>query len=309
MDAFTLKKSDITGGAYLLKGDDVYLKQVAEKVFRSLLPEDSLSLYVLERVADVKEITACLGVYNFDGTPNVVLVKDIDKKMDESDHKSLTAAIKNGFEPDILVFFDETNLTSEKKLLTEIDCARPNKYRCVSFITKLFGNGIENDAAELLADYTDCDLAKIENERFKLTSYCGERKVTVSDVENLVAEDREIKFFAFASDVISKNKVSAMKNLEKMRKYGESNAAILSTLTSQFQRMLYCSLSNLSDEELATLLRIKPYAVKMARQNKNISKKQLIDIFSMLLDYEYKFKSGVMSDETALNLALGTLLI
>ena len=309
MDAFTLKKSDITGGAYLLKGDDVYLKRIAENVFRSILPEDSLSLYVLDRVGDVNEITSCLGLYNFDGTPNVVLVKDADKKFNENEHKILTAAIKSDFSPDVLVFFGDGNLTTEKKFLTEIECSRPNKFRCVSFIKKLFGNDIQDSAAELLADYTDCDLAKIENERFKLLSYCDGRVVTEADVENLVAEDREIKFYAFANDVVSRNKVSALKNLEKMRRFGESSASILSTLTSQFQRMLYCSLSTLSDEELGTLLRIKPYAVKMARQNKNITNKQLIDIFSMLLVYEYKFKSGVMSDDTALDLALANLLV
>ena len=308
MDAFTLKKGDITGGAYLLKGDDGFLKKTAEKVFRSLLPDDSLSLYVFDRINDVKEITSCLGVYNFDGTPNVVLVKDTEKKFDEKDHKILSSVIKAGFTPDVLVFFGDGNLTTEKKLLTEIDCSRPNKYRCLPIVRKLFPCGIEENAADLLVDYTDCDLAKIENESFKLLAYCDGRTVTVKDVENLVAEDREIKSFAFASNVIAKNKVSAMKILEKMRRYGESNASILSSLSSQFQRMLYCSLSSKSDEELAVVLRVKPYAVKMARQNKNISKKQLIDVFSMLLEYEYKFKSGVMSDETALNLALGKLL-
>lgn len=304
-----VRKEEIKSGAYLLDGEDGFLVKTAEDLFRSMLPAASLSLYVIDRITDVNEILSCIGVYNFDGTPNVVIVRDADAKLDDKAHERLTALLSADISPDYLVFSGVNFLTNaEKKLVTTIDCSSPDKFKSIQYIEKLFPHGIDRNAASLLTDYTENNWAKINNEKTKLLAYCGERKVTADDVEALVPEDREVQIFAFANSIIAKNGDAALKQLEKMRKYGVSNAAILSSLSGQFQRMLYCSLSPLSDEELARVLKIKPFAVAKARQVRGFNQKQLKETLSVLSDLEYRFKSGVMSDETAVNLAVATLL-
>lgn len=309
MDAFTLSKENVPAGAYYLSGDDGFLLKTGESYFRALLPSDSLSLYVIDRLSDVNEILSCIGVFNFDGTPNVVLVRDADAKLDDKGHSKLVDLLSAGVAPDYLVFCNVSFLSiAEKKLVTIIDCSTPDKYRCMSYMEKLFPYGIERSACSLLADYTENNLAKIHNESIKLTAYCGENKVTAYDVETLVAEDRDVQIFAFANSIINKNTDSALKQLNKLRVSGASNAAILSSLSGQFQRMLYCALSPLSDEELAQMMKIKPFAVKKAREIRGFNQTKLKNTLTTLTNLEQQFRSGVMSDETALNLAVSKLL-
>ena len=307
--ALELNGAELKSGVYFLDGDDGFLVKTAEDAFRSLLPASSLSLYVIDRLTDVNEILSCIGVYNLDGTPNVVIVRDADAKLDEKAHDKLASFLSNDISPDYLVFSGVNFLTNaEKKLVNTIDCSSPDKFKSINYIEKIFPNGIERNAAALLTDYTENNWAKINNERTKLLAYCGENRVTTEDVEALVPEDKEVQVFAFANSIIAKNGEAALKQLEKMRKYGVSNAAILSSLSGQFQRMLYCSLSPLSDEELARILKIKPFAVAKARNVRGFNQKKLKETLSVLLDLELQFKSGVMSDETAVNLAVATLL-
>ena len=92
MDAFNLDEKTMNGGAYLLSGDDGYLLQIAVNFFRGLLPEGSLSLHVIDKFTSVDELSDCLGVYSFDGSPNVVIVDAPDNvKLTDEDHKSLLA--------------------------------------------------------------------------------------------------------------------------------------------------------------------------------------------------------------------------
>ena len=309
MEAFNLKKEEAQGGAYYFVGDDGYLLKKAENFFRALLPEGALSLYIVDYLPDVNELSSYVGIYNFDGTPNIVLVRD-EVKLNDAGHAALTAFLSRAIAPDCVVFTAGGNFTpAEKKLMTPVDCKKPDRFKCSALAEKLFPYGIETRALSLLCDYADCDLGKINNEAFKLVSYCESRKVTQEDVEALVAEDREIKFFAFSNSVVKKDKAAALKQLERLRLYGESDAGILTMLSGQFQRMLFASLSPLPDDELAALMGIKnAYAVTKMREIKGYGKSQLKNTFSMLLDCEHKFKSGVMNPSTALDLALSKLL-
>ena len=309
MDVFNLNPNNVHGGAYFISGDDGFLVKTAEDFFKHLLPEGSLSLHIIDKLTSVEEISSCLGVYSFDGSPNVVIIRDTDVRLDDNSHSALLALLSHDLAPDYAVFSNVNFLSpSEKKCLVSINCDKPDRFRCVSYMEKLFPFGIEKNAAFLLTDYSENNLAKINNDSIKLTAYCGERKVTVKDVEILVAEEREVQVFSFANSIINGNNSAALKSLEKLRSFGIAPATVLSTLSNQFQRMLFCSLSPLSDEELASLMKIKPFAVKKAREGKKIGAKQLKSTFQMLVDCEYRFKSGEISDDAALNIAVNKLL-
>ena len=309
MKALELKNTTPDSGAYYLNGNDSFWLKTAEDTFRAILPKDSFSLFVIDRLQDVTQIDSSLNVFNFDGTPNVVIVKDADTKSSDVDHSKLTNLLKNGVSPNYLVFCNVEFLNAaEKKLLIEVDCNKIDKYGCQKYVKSLFPNGIDSNACSLLIDYTDCDMAKINNETFKLLNYCENKKVTYEDVELLVTEDSEVQSFTFANNILSKKYTLALKQLEKLQSQGSSPAWILATLISQFQRMLNCALSPLSDEELASILGVKPYAIKKTRETTNFNKTQLRDMLDTLSSYEYKFRTGEMSDSTALNCAITKLL-
>ena len=302
-------KEKINSGAYLLSGVDAYWQKMAENHFRALLPENSFSLFIIDRLIDVGQILSCINVLNFDNSPNVVIIRDEEAKLSDNDHSLLLNVLSSNLEPNYLVFCNSNFLTAnEKKLLNVIDCNKIDKYDCVKYIIELFPHGIDNFAASKLADYTDCNMAKINNECDKLNAYCQSNKITVDDVDMLVAEDNEVQIFSFANNVINKKYVIALKQLENLHKYGVSPAWILSTLIGQFQRIMFCAISPLSDEELSSVLGIKPYAVKKTREIGNYNRTQLRNYLDMAISYEYKFKSGEMSDSMALNCVISNLL-
>lgn len=309
MNALELNNDTLKGGAFVLTGDDTFMLSKAQTFFRNILPENSLSLFVLDRINSVNEIFASVGIINFDGSPNVILVRDSEVKFSESDHNQLVRFLKTQIAPDFLVFCNEKILNAaEKKLLTPISCEKPDRYTCMKYVDKLFPFGIERAAISMLLDYTDCNLAIIINESKKLIDYCGEKRVLVSDVDNLVTEDTDIQVFSLANSLAKGNKQIAMKQFEKLIKCNTQPVLLLATLISQFQRMLYCSISNLDDDSLAKVLSVKPYAVKKTRENISLSKVQLRTIVSKLLDFELKFKNGDISDGAAIECAMSYLI-
>lgn len=80
----------------------------------------------------------------------------------------------------------------------------------------------------------------------------------------------------------------------------QSYAEIFSYLGKYFRRMQYISL-NKNDDELASILNIKPYAIKMSRQN--ITKngiKYYINLYQKYTDLDYQIKSGEITPYNAL---------
>ena len=96
-----------------------------------------------------------------------------------------------------------------------------------------------------------------------------------------------------------KNYTEYQKILNTMSK-SQSYPEIFSYLGKYFRRMQYISL-NKNDDELAGILNIKPYAVKMSRQH--IAKngiKYYINLYQKYTDLDYQIKSGEITPYNAL---------
>lgn len=322
LNAAELKKEDLSYGVYYTVGEDAYWLDTAEKAFRSLVAEDSFSLFLIDRLNSFADIVGAIETYSFSDEPNVVIVRDSDYRLTEQDKEILRALrCDEGY-----VLFkglscfavDGKNkggknkgsfLTSdEKKNFVSIDCGKLDKYACAKRIEKLFLHGIDRNAAMLLADYGNCDMARINLEVKKLVDYCGDRQTTTDDVYELAVEDTDLQVFMFVNSIVDGKNALAQKQLARLKRRGERPSAILASLISQYRRMLYASISPMSDKELADLFRVKEYAVTKVRENRKISKKQLKATLEKLVDYEYKFKSGVMSEQTAFDAAVAGLI-
>ena len=80
----------------------------------------------------------------------------------------------------------------------------------------------------------------------------------------------------------------------------QSVQEIYSYMGRYFRRMFYISISK-NDEELSKILNIKPYAIKVARQNvKKNGIKFYINLYRKYVDLDYKIKSGEISPKNAL---------
>ncbi len=307
--ASKLTAEQLNGGAYYLKGSDSYWLPFAEKIIRSTLPSDSLSLRILEKINDVTEIISAFDTICFTDDKTVVIVKDNEYVPSDKEHAALQAFLTYPFGDNILCFCGSPFLNAaETKLCTVIDCSPLDRFSCGDYVEKLFPAGIEKKAVRLLMDMTGCDMARIGNEAQKLNAYCENTLVSVEDVETCVTEDTETTVFLFANSVVEGRLQSAEKQLEKLLKRGEKPAMLLSVLTNQFRRMLFCAVTPYDNKQMADLLGIKEFAVEKTRNIKGYSQAKLKSCVAMLTDCEFKFKSGVYSDEAAFNLAVSHLL-
>ena len=75
---------------------------------------------------------------------------------------------------------------------------------------------------------------------------------------------------------------------------------IYSYMGRYFRRMMYIAI-NKNDDELSKILSIKPYAIKVARQNvKKNGVKFYVSLYDKYVNLDYKIKSGELSPKNAL---------
>lgn len=309
MNASELNRDTLTSGVYYLNGNDSYWLKYAENVFKSLLPLDSLSLYIFDKIFDINDALNALFTLSFDGSANVILVRDTDFKLDDKGRKRLSEALKNDISPNFIIFSNVNFLSaSDKKKMQAINCNRLDKYSCSKYAQKFFTSGIDKKALDLLIEYTNCDMARISVESEKLLAFCQENAVKATDVSDLVVEDTELQIYEFVNNIVSNNKTMAKKQMDKLLKRGEAPSYLMAALVNQYRRMLHCSLSKLDNKALSEIFNVKEYAILKARENK-YTKMKLKNTVDMLINYEYKFKSGEMSEQTAFNCVVSYLFV
>lgn len=181
---------------------------------------------------------------------------------------------------------------------TKLDRIDINRY-VLSYLKKS-GMSIEESALDYLVEATNGNMSKISNELNKIVSYCQGRTVVSLDVVlNLVANSVEYVSYMLTACIDDKNYAKYQQILSEML-HSLTAGEIFSYLGRYFRRMQYISL-NKNDEELAQVLGIKPYAVKMSR--KCITKngiKYYINLYHKYVDLDYKIKSGKITPINAL---------
>ena len=99
-----------------------------------------------------------------------------------------------------------------------------------------------------------------------MVAYCvDEELVTIDIVANLISSTNEYAVYMLTNAIDNKDYTSYQKIINAMSKNASMGELFL-YMGKHFKRMQYISL-NKNDDEVAKILNIKPYAVKMSRQN------------------------------------------
>lgn len=313
MFAKDIKKDILSSQAFLLNGDDLYWLEYANNFFVGLVcPEyRDVNIKIYDKLESLAEIIFTLSSFSFNEERQLIFVRDTNYKANKDELKVLFQLVEQGIDPYILVFENVGFLTAkEKKFVKEIDCSKLKKFDLMPIVQKKFDKygGIERGALNLLLDYTNNEMAKINLEYNKLVEYAEGKKITAEMIELLVAEDSEVQVYHFASSIAEGKEEQAIIYLDKLMRRGYRKSYILTSLVNQYRRILHSAISPRSDQEIADIFRVHKYAIIKARQIKNISKVALKRTLDMLVDYEYKFKSGIMSEATAFDAVVGNLL-
>ena len=147
----------------------------------------------------------------------------------------------------------------------------------------------------------------IQNEINKIKIYKNKDKnITDKDIINLTNKNIDIDIFKLIDYIVQKNKEKAIELYYEMLKINEEPIKIIVILANQF-RIMYQSKELLkkgySEKDIASILKIHPYRVKLAIQNgRNYSPKTLLEYLNNLADIDIGIKTGKLNKDLALEL-------
>ena len=199
----------------------------------------------------------------------------------------------------VIVCVNAQNLTVGE----EVDCSKLERSDIYKYILNYLSKqslSIEERALDYIIEATNANMSNITNELNKIASYCVDSDmITMDVVANLVSSSSDYAIYMLTNAIDNKDYTSYQKILHDLSK-SQSQGEIFSYIGKYFRRMQYIAL-NKNDEELAKILSIKPYAVKMSRQavNKN-GVKYYLNLYEKYVTLDYKIKSGDITPANAL---------
>ncbi len=302
MKAYEFDIKKVKGGVYILDGSDSYWKDKILSAFLSLVPLDyrSFNIKQLDKIDSPETLRDALITFSMFDSPIVVI--SYDEKFEDKSSSAYEKIIKEINQDTFLLILNSGKLsTNFKKLCTIIECDKPPIEVIKNIALKALGDAsIEGRALDLLIQYSNTDLNRIVLEIKKLVAYSGGEKIKVSDVELMVSNDIEDVIFELADAIAMKNNNRVIILVDRFTERALPYAQMLSILTGFYRRVFHVSISEMSDESVAEALGIKEWAIKKARQTAvKYTKTRLKEIMSMLIEADYGFKSGKMSEETA----------
>ncbi|MBQ8725501.1 MAG: DNA polymerase III subunit delta [Clostridia bacterium] len=305
-----LKKSFASGlnPIYLVCGDDAFLVSRATRlIIDACNIDEGLNLSNFEGGAvkgDVDGLLAALTSYPFFGDKRVVVLKEFYPLV--ADVKALKSYFENPCETTVFVIANLSKSDNILKLpnVTEVDCFKGDESVATMWIKSQATKGgvsITQSAIDKIVDYCYGDMTKINGETEKLVAYAlttGE--ITEKDVEELCVKELDYQTYEVVEFIASKKYEKAYACLTEIMSTTSDGQKLFVSLYYHYRRMLFSALSTLSDGEVAKHLKIKEFAVKMARrQAKAYSLKRLKQIVDTLTEYDEKFKQGYVDPSSA----------
>ena len=282
---------------YNIKGDDFFLVKQALTNLKSTLIQNFEELNYIRLDAEkmkVEQAYEQISTLPIGNDYRLVI-------LDNPSNEIVKFLNKHEFEDNsaVVVCVNAENLTSGEV----VDCSQMDRQDVSKYILNTLAKSnlsIEEQALDYLIEATSSSMTKIVNELKKITAYCAETQtVTMDVVTNLVANSDEYAIFMLTNAIDTKDYAKYQRIIAQMSK-SQTQGEIFSYMGKFFKRMQYISL-NKNDEEVAKILNIKPYAVKMSRQD--IAKngiKFYINLYEKYIDLDYKIKSGKITAANAL---------
>ena len=168
------------------------------------------------------------------------------------------------------------------------------------------GGDISWDACRKMVELAGEDLRQLESEIDKLLLYAGDRQVSVADAEAVTSRTREADVFELVDCVGRRQSDEALRQLHQLLDENEPPLRLLAMLARQIRILIQVSelrAQRMSQSEIAKRLKLHPYVVKKgAAQALNFTMDQLERAHSLLVDTDWKIKTGDMEDVLALDM-------
>jgi DNA polymerase-3 subunit delta len=168
------------------------------------------------------------------------------------------------------------------------------------------GGDISWDACRKMVELAGEDLRQLELEIDKLLLYAGDRQLTEADVESLTSRTRGADVFELVDCVGRRQADEALRHLHQLLDENEPPLRLLAMLARQIRILIQVSelrAQRMSQSQIAKQLKLHPYVVKKgAAQALNFTMDQLERAHSLVVDTDWKIKTGDMEDVLALDM-------
>jgi DNA polymerase-3 subunit delta len=304
----------------LLLGSDSYLKETCRnKIIETYVAEGTRDWGVARFSARDDEIGSAIGqtqMLPMLAPRQVIICGDMEalERLGEESRDKVVAQIEEYFgnpAPFTVLVFEAAELDRRTKLfkmLSEqalvVECKVSGELleriaqtsAMADSIARTEGVRIERDAAQLLAEITDANLAAMRTEIAKLAMYVGDRGVIRrDDVAAIAISDRKYDVWQLSEMLATGDRPRAMLFLEGMLREGEQPVAMVGAIAWMFRKLIEVGElpRGTQDWDAARKLGMRKDTAALAiREARRIPRKQLEAGLIELAEADSRLKSG-----------------
>ena len=289
---------------YILEGNDDYLLSKAVACLKECLVDGMEEFNYLKldgselKAGELKNI---LNTLPFGSRFRLIIIEDINqasiKALEEfsllSNYGVVVAVLSPGY-----------------KMNGEIiNCDHLESSELKGWLNKFFKSNnllVTSEALNYLIEISNSDLAYLNTELIKLVNYLDEGEtVEISHIKLLFTKNESYFVYNLTNALDNKDIASCMKILNQLQQ-DISLGEIYTFMGSYFRKMFYCAINN-SSQNLANILKLKPYAIQKAKENiARNGKSFYINLYNKYVALDADIKSGKIS---AINAIYSLLLI
>ena len=316
IDAYELNTDSAIAPVTVLTGDDAYWIAHSLSALTSDIPvaEREYRIRVFDPCENISELISYLNCYSFTGDGNVAIVRNRKTKVVAADAKALCLYCDAPAEGNRLIICDTAGIFGFiSEYAVTVSCAAVSEARATQIARDKFaaaGLNADSSAVTKLISYCSGDLGRICREIDKLAAYAPAGNAVDGNLISLmVAPDAHAKAYELTDALSSGRKDAAADILAQLYASGAAPAYLLRVLSGAYRNLLHVRISSLDESALAAALGIGAYAVRrLKRVAAGYSATRLKALSDSLNDLEFHFKSGKLSADSALDLAIGRLM-
>lgn len=303
---------------YLLYGEEEFLinQQIDKIIKKEQLDAMSIIRYDLELDSIKNIIDDCQTISLFEDK-KVIIVNNCNYfnriKNSEEDINLLLQYFNNCNPNTILILVSHnSSIDSTKKITKKIKeigkILEFNGADTNSIVKKMFDNyKIKDNTINLLITRVGNNIEILAQEVLKLKTYKYDGlEITNDDVIACSTYNVDTDIFKFIDNIINKNKDIALKTYYELLKNNEEPIKIIALLASKFRLMYQVKTlgsKNMNNNEIALLLGVHAYPVKLAREASiRYSDKLLLKFLKALALLDSDIKTGKVNPELGLEL-------
>ena len=320
---------------YLLTGvESYYIDRGVEDILSRLFKKnedrsEGLVKIDCDKKVDLNEIIAAIETAPFFAEKNVVLVKNstlFKTKIETSEDQSKSSKRKDPSTERLINILSDmldtnyviftTNEPADKRkslykavnkvgIILEAEALRPWQIdNWLNYTLKSLKKNMDTEARkyfiEIISMMPEISLNYLDNELKKTALYVTGTIITKKDLQTIMAEPPEVSSFALIDAVTERNLQKAM-YLLTVQINEHKEAPLIALLVRQVRLMIrakYYMEKGIKGKALANPLSLNPYiAQKTGEAATKFSDKTLEEVFLMLADADYFFKSGKFGAE------------